>query len=256
MKYYLTYLNEEGESTKIELSNLPFFKDKSAGKILNIIAFYNQFDTPEDMLEYLYGKGLVDKSATADFRIVIKRKNKYDKEYYQIIPHSDIPLVSCTRQYFDKSVLKEVIIKKLKDNDFVVKLRKEFGYIKDYTSNTQLYSYLAYIAGYNKENHEFEREAAEEYERCVRKSIKVLFDSPKIYATLAMFTIDYVTPKELKVPFRKHYLEEQEFEEFLEVDDIVRYNPGLTGKALEEALEEEELFKEAEWERQKKNMGM
>lgn len=74
MKYYLTYLNEEGESTKIELSNLPFFKDKSAGKILNIIAFYNQFDTPEDMLEYLYGKGLVDKSATADFRIVIKRK--------------------------------------------------------------------------------------------------------------------------------------------------------------------------------------
>ena len=76
MKYYLTYLNEEGESTKIELSNLPFFKDKSAGKILNIIAFYNQFDTPEDMLEYLYGKGLVDKSATADFRIVIKRKNK------------------------------------------------------------------------------------------------------------------------------------------------------------------------------------
>ena len=53
MKYYLTYLNEEGESTKIELSNLPFFKDKSAGKILNIIAFYNQFDTPEDMLEYL-----------------------------------------------------------------------------------------------------------------------------------------------------------------------------------------------------------
>ena len=36
MKYYLTYLNEEGESTKIELSNLPFFKDKSAGKILNI----------------------------------------------------------------------------------------------------------------------------------------------------------------------------------------------------------------------------
>ena len=40
MKYYLTYLNEEGESTKIELSNLPFFKDKSAGKILNIIAFY------------------------------------------------------------------------------------------------------------------------------------------------------------------------------------------------------------------------
>ena len=82
MKYYLTYLNEEGESTKIELSNLPFFKDKSAGKILNIIAFYNQFDTPEDMLEYLYGKGLVDKSATADFRIVIKRKNKYDKEYY------------------------------------------------------------------------------------------------------------------------------------------------------------------------------
>ena len=44
MKYYLTYLNEEGESTKIELSNLPFFKDKSAGKILNIIAFYNQLD--------------------------------------------------------------------------------------------------------------------------------------------------------------------------------------------------------------------
>lgn len=256
MKYYLTYLNEEGESTKIELSNLPFFKDKSAGKILNIIAFYNQFDTPEDMFEYLYAKGLVDKSATADFRIVIKRKNKYDKEYYQIIPHSDIPLVSCTRQYFDKSVLRVVIIKKLKDNDFVVKLRKEFGYIKDYISNTQLYSYLAYIAGYNKENHEFEREAAEEYERCVRKTIKVLFDSPKIFATLAMFTIDYVTPKELKVPFRKHYLEEQEFEEFLEVDDIVKYNPGLTGKALEEALEEEELFKEAEWERQKKNMGM
>ena len=92
--------------------------------------------------------------------------------------------------------------------------------------------------------------------KVVRKTIKVLFDSPKIFATLAMFTIDYVTPKELKVPFRKHYLEEQEFEEFLEVDDIVRYNPGLTGKALEEALEEEELFKEAEWERQKKNMGM
>ena len=62
------------------------------------------------MLEYLYGKRLVDKSATADFRIVIKRKNKYDKEYYQIIPHSDIPLVSCTRQYFDKSVLKIMIL--------------------------------------------------------------------------------------------------------------------------------------------------
>ena len=71
-----------------------------------------------------------------------------------------------------------------------------------------------------------------------------------------MFTIDYITPKELKVPFRKNYLEEGEFEEFLEVDDIVKYNPGLTGKVLEEALEEEELFKEAEWERQKKNMGM
>ncbi|UKI28708.1 MAG: hypothetical protein L6V78_07510 [Clostridium sp.] len=52
-----------------------------------------------------------------------------------------------------------------------------------------------------------------------------------------MFTIDYVTPKELKGAFlEKHYLEEQEFEEFLEVDDIVKYNPGLTGKSFRRSL--------------------
>ena len=255
MKYYLTYLNDQGDSVKINLSSLPFFKGKSAGKILNIIEFYNQFDTPEDMLDYLFSKGLVEENATADFRIVIKRKNKYDKEYYQVIPHSDIPLVSCTKHYFDKTTLREFVMKRFKDNEYVSKLRDEFGYLKDYSSETTLHRYLTYILGYNSEFHEFERDAAEEYERCVRNAIKILFDSPKIFSMLAMFTIDYVTPKALKVPFRKHYLEDNDSEEFLEVNDFVKYNPGLTGKALEEALEEEELFREAEWERQKREMG-
>ena len=137
MKYYLTYLNDRGDSVKINLSSLPFFKGKPAGKILNIIEFYNQFDTPEYMLDYLFSKGLVEKNATADFRIVIKRKNKYDKEYYQVIPHSDIPLVSCTKHYFDKTTLREFVMKRFKDNEFVSKLRDEFGYLKDYSSNEE-----------------------------------------------------------------------------------------------------------------------
>ena len=35
-----------------------------------------------------------------------------------------------------------------------------------------------------------------------------------------------------------------ENEEFLELNDIVKYNVGLSGKALEEALEDEELASE------------
>lgn len=255
MKYYLTYMSEKGERIRINLSKLPFFDKKNSGKIMNIIDFYNMFDTPEDLLDYLYSKGVVDVDATPNFKIVLKRKNKHGKDYYQEIPHSDIPLVSCTREYFNQDVLRSVIERKLKDDDFITTLRKEFGFLKDYQADTTLYRYLTYIRNYNKEEHEYELEAQEEYGRCVRKVFKLLFSSPKTFAMAAMFTIDYVIPKALKVPFRKHYLEENDSEEFLEVNDFVKYNPGLTGKALEEALEEEELFREAEWERQKREMG-
>lgn len=251
MKYYLVYLTEDGNEVKIDLSKLPFFADKSAGKILNLISFYNNFDSPEDMLDYLYEKGLVSEDATADFRIVIKRKNQYGKEYFQKIPHSDIPLTACTKAYFDKEVLRDLVTRKFDDNKFVEKLRKELGFLKDYSTDMTLHRYLSYIYNYNNENHEYERDAAEEYDRCVRSAFKILFASPKIFATLAMFTIDYVTPKVLKVSYRPHYAEDSDFEEFLEANDIVKYNPGLTGKALEEALEEEELFREEEWEKNK-----
>lgn len=251
MKYYLVYLTESGKEVKIDLSGLPFFAGKSSGKILNIIGFYNNFDTPDDMLEYLYDKGLVSDDATPDFRIVIQRKNKYGKDFYQKIPHSDIPLVSCTKSYFDKDVLRDLVIKKFKDDEFVEKLKKEFGFLKDYQTDTALQRYLSYIYNYNRENHEYERDAAEEYERCTRNAIKILFSSPKVFATLAMFMIDYVTPKVLKISFRPQYLDDSDYEEFLEANDIVKYNPGLTGKALEEAIETEELFKEEEWEKRK-----
>lgn len=255
--YYLTCETIDGVGTKIDLSKLPFFSKQSPGKILNIISFYNMFDTPEEMLDYLFEKGLVDEDALPDFRIVIKRKNKFGKDYYQVIPHSDIPLVSGTKKYFNKDDLRELITKKLEDNDFVKKLMDEFGFMKDFQSDTEISRYLTYIYGYNREYHEYERDAREEFERCVRKIIKVFFDSPKTFASLAMFTIDYVTPKVLKVSYRPQYLEDDDFEEeFLEANDFVKYNPGLTGKALEEAMEEEELFREQEYERQRKNMGL
>lgn len=255
--YYLTCETIDGVGTKIDLSKLPFFSKQSPGKILNIISFYNMFDTPEEMLDYLFEKGLVDEDALPNFRIVIKRKNKFGKDYYQVIPHSDIPLVSGTKKYFNKDDLRELITKKLEDNDFVKKLMDEFGFMKDFQSDTEISRYLTYIYGYNHEYHEYERDAREEFERCVRKIIKVFFDSPKPFASLAMFTIDYVTPKVLKVSYRPQYLEDDDIdEEFLEVNDFVKYNPGLTGKALEEAMEEEELFREREYERQKRNMGL
>lgn len=251
VKYHLVYLTRNGKEVKIDLSGLPFFANMSSGKILNIISFYNNFDTPEDMLDYLLEKELVSDDATPNFRIVIQRKNKYGKDFYQKIPHSDIPLVSCTKVYFNKETLGNLVIKKFRDNEFVEKLKKEFGFLKNYQTDTFLHGYLSYIYNYNNENHEYERDAAEEYERCVRYTLKILLGSPKVFATLAMFMIDYVTPKSLKVSFRPQYLEDSDYEEFLDVDDIVRYNPGLTGKALEEAIEAEELFKEEEWEKRK-----
>lgn len=256
MMYYLTCETKDGLRPKIDLSKLPFFSKKSPGKILNIISFYNMFDTPEEMLDYLLEKNLVEEGSLPKFRIVIKRKNKAGIDYYQEIPHSDIPLVSGTKKYFNKDDLRELIIKKIRDNNFVKKLIDEFGFMKDYQSDTEISRYLTYIYRYNQENHEYESDAQEEYDRCIRKIIKVFFDSPKPFASLAMFTIDFITPKELKVSYRPQYLEDDDIdEEFLEVNDFVKYNPGLTGKALEEAMEEEELFREQEYERQKRNMG-
>ena len=67
----------------------------------------------------------------------------------------------------------------------------------------------------------------------------------KTFITTALFC-NYYNSLGKPVPVRKDEVRDVSYEneEFLELNDIVKYNVGLSGKALEEALEDEELASE------------
>lgn len=246
-KYFLAYYADNENYVAIDLKKLPYFNGRNAGNAYDIISFYNEFDDQQDLFLYLRQKGLIPRN-TEEICLCMQQKNQNGSTTLKALPHSEEPLVKSSSKFFRKDYLIGYLRKNLLDNKFVDAVRREFGFYRIYEyDGISLESCLNNIAYFNnlKKGHNLDNASATELEYKIDMVVVGLTSGVKTFITTALFC-NYYNSLGNPAPVRKDEVRDVSYEneEFLELNDIVKYNVGLSGKALEEALEDEELASE------------
>lgn len=246
-KYFLAYYADNENYVAIDLKKLPYFNGRNAGNAYDIISFYNEFDDQQDLFLYLRQKGLIPRN-TEEICLCMQQKNQNGSTTLKALPHSEEPLVKSSSKFFRKDYLIGYLKKNLLDNKFVDAVRREFGFYRIYEyDGISLESCLNNIAYFNnlKKGHNLDNASATELEYKIDMVVVGLTSGVKTFITTALFC-NYYNSLGNPAPVRKDEVRDVSYEneEFLELNDIVKYNVGLSGKALEEALEDEELASE------------
>lgn len=246
-KYFLAYYADNENYVAIDLKKLPYFNGKNAGNAYDIISFYNEFDDQQDLFLYLRQKGLIPRN-TEEICLCMQQKNQNGSTTLKVLPHSEEPLVKSSSKFFRKDYLIGYLKKNLLDNKFVDAVRREFGFYRIYEyDGISLESGLNNIAYFNnlKKGHNLDNASATELEYKIDMVVVGLTSGVKTFITTALFC-NYYNSLGNPAPVRKDEVRDVSYEneEFLELNDIVKYNVGLSGKVLEEALEDEELASE------------
>lgn len=245
-KYFLAYYADNENYVAIDLKKLPYFNGRNAGNAYDIISFYNEFDDQQDLFLYLRQKGLIPRN-TEEICLCMQQKNQNGSTTLKALPHSEEPLVKSSSKFFRKDYLIGYLKKNLLDNKFVDAVRREFGFYRIYEyDGISLESCLNNIAYFNnlKKGHNLDNASATELEYKIDMVVVGLTSGVKTFITTALFC-NYYNSLGNPAPVRKDEVRDVSYEneEFLELNDIVKYNVGLSGKALEEALEDEEACK-------------
>lgn len=246
-KYFLAYYADNENYVAIDLKKLPYFNGRNAGNAYDIISFYNEFDDQQDLFLYLRQKGLIPRN-TEEICLCMQQKNQNGSTTLKALPHSEEPLVKSSSKFFRKDYLIDYLKKNLLNNDFVDAVRREFGFYRIYEyDGISLESCLNNIAYFNnlRKGHNLDNASATELEYKIDMVVVGLTSGVKTFITTALFC-NYYNSLGKPAPVRKDEVRDVSYEneEFLELNDIVKYNVGLSGKALEEALEDEELASE------------
>lgn len=246
-KYFLAYYADNENYVAIDLKKLPYFNGRNAGNAYDIISFYNEFDDQQDLFLYLRQKGLIPRN-TEEICLCMQQKNQNGSTTLKALPHSEEPLVKSSSKFFRKDYLIGYLKKNLLDNKFVDAVRREFGFYRIYEyDGISLESCLNNIAYFNnlRKGHNLDNASATELEYKIDMVVVGLTSGVKTFITTALFC-NYYNSLGNSAPVRKDEVRDVSYEneEFLELNDIVKYNVGLSGKALEEALEDEELASE------------
>lgn len=246
-KYFLAYYADDDNYVAIDLKKLPYFSGRNAGNAYDIISFYNEFEDQQDLFLYLRQKGLIPRNAE-EICLCMQQKNQNGSTTLKALPHSEEPLVKSSSKFFKKGYLSDYLRKNLLDDRFVDAVRREFGYYRIYEyAGISLDSCLNNIAYFNnlRKGHNLDNASATELEHKIDMVVVGLTSGVKTFITTALFC-NYYNSLGKPAPVRKDEVRDVSYEneEFLELNDIVKYNVGLSGKALEEALEDEELASE------------
>lgn len=246
-KYFLAYYADNESYVAIDLKKLPYFNGKNPSNAYDIIGFYNEFEDDQDIFLYLRQKGLIPRGVE-ELCLCMQKKNQNGSTTLKVLPHSEQPLVKSSSKFFRKDYLSGYLRKNLLNNDFVDAVRREFGFYRIYEyDGISLESCLNNIAYFNnlRKAHILDNASATELEYKIDMVVVGLTSGVKTFITTALFC-NYYNSLGKPAQVRKDEVRDVSYEneEFLELNDIVKYNVGLSGKALEEALEDEALASE------------
>ena len=246
-KYFLAYYADNESYVAIDLKKLPYFNGKNPSNAYDIIGFYNEFDDDQDIFLYLRQKGLIPRGAE-ELCLCMQKKNQNGSTTLEALPHSEQPLVKSSSKFFRKDYVIGFLRKNLLNNDFVDAVRREFGFYRIYEyDGISLESCLNNIAYFNnlRKEHTLDNASATELEHKIDMVVVGLTKGVKTFVTTGLFC-NYYTNLNRRMVDNKEVQQDAIYdsEEFLELNDIVKYNVGLSGKALDEALEDEALASE------------